>query len=282
MREIVRQTLRREHDFFSYLRCLHENLKDIKIFIAANNTPWGPFFSHEMADELRKNLGVGINLANQFRRAYIAIIDGGNVLYERLAESCGEWLEFSAEGIHVVSGGFESDSMRNVALIEINKKNFSENKRGLNFAVFHKATGELLDKCSVDTYVSDFVCMRTSDITERMKTYCEGHPGVQVTCFNTPAFPTENLTPNEEFLRKNGTKDGIVFSQVLADFDHLIEGNHLILMNDYPTRQGITNVLVPPESYLDMYGVRKFRDASSPLVNTGGGYTTYTFSAPRT
>ena len=268
-------------DLFSYVGCLHENLKHLQIFIVANNTPCGPFFSHEKADELREKLGLGINLAGKFRMAYIAIIDGGEVLYEKLAGASSEWLEVSSDNLHVVSGGFESSSMRNTALIEINGRNYSENKRGLNFVVFDKETGQCLDACSVDTYVSDFVCVRTSDIKRRMKGFCEAHPGVHVACFNTPAFPTKHLTRNETFLRTNGMENGIVFCQVLSNLDTLIDRRCLALMEDYPTRKEIDNVLTPPESYLDVYGVRKFKDFSSQYVNTGGGIRVTTGQPPQ-
>ncbi len=48
----------------------------------------------------------------------------------------------------------------NVSEIKIGAKDYSKNKRGLNFVLYDNETEEVIDAVSFDTHVPEFTCSR--------------------------------------------------------------------------------------------------------------------------
>lgn len=107
-----------------------------------------------------KSIGISKELCGLSWRGYIFISDNGRIIHEQLSDS-----ENSIETNIIIDNYklyVKSSPLHcgNEAIIEINKKNYSTNWRGLNFVVFDKETGQLVDSVCFDTHVRDIICHR--------------------------------------------------------------------------------------------------------------------------
>ena len=258
--------LRKEKNFISYLKLLKAFSKRYTLLISVNNTPCGPYFTQETAAEIM-DLGLNINLFNRFRYAYAAVIDAGELLMECMSPSPAdtvEWQNCIGEcNVEVFSSGWNANKNPNTATLCIDGKDYAPNLRGFNFVLFDSVTKTILDACCFDTYDSHFNCHRPSEKIEALKDYKKNHPDVTVVCFNMPNFPKENLSIIETFITQNSLSIGLIMSNL---------EKHVFALNKYFTnKEDITEVLSPPKSYMDIYGVRRFEDTHGKYVNTSNG-----------
>jgi len=106
--------LQNERDFFSYMQMLKDALPHYALFIATADTPAGPLFTQKHSDCMRSALGLKIDMTKAFRQPYIAIIDGGEILYEETSKDVTKPLSISADfgnhSISILSGGYSCDT----------------------------------------------------------------------------------------------------------------------------------------------------------------------------
>ena len=128
------------------------------ICISVKDTP-GIVFKQELVP-LTKKLGLEISLFNRHWHSYLAVIDNGKVVFEKIGDIT-EMIrcDMMIDKIHVklLSAGLKSG---NHSEIMINDVNYSNNVRGLNFVVFDKENNCLVDAVSFDTNVSQMTCTR--------------------------------------------------------------------------------------------------------------------------
>lgn len=281
------ESLKNERNFVNYINKLKEMRSELIILIAANNTPaGGSAMTQEFTKFFRESLGLGVDLYDKFRLAYAVCINRGMVLGEKIGRNRQENLEVKILGdnnflIQMISAGFEGNPRRNVGIVEVNGKNVSQNSRGLNFVVLDATTLELVDSCVVDTFVDEFVCIRKDDAQNFLKEYMDAHPGVTLISLRLPHFPTQNFSPYEAYYKSVGLADGMNLGYVFSHLGELIESKKCSLTEFYSNLRDIEEVLSSPQSYKDMYGVRKFFDYRGHLVNTIGGIRV-TCNQPRT
>lgn len=258
--------LKNEQNFIEYIRMLGFFSKRYMVMISASDTPCGPAYSNEVSSEVMK-LGLQINLCNKIRYSYAAVIDAGELKYESLSATVLEWIEYKCViddvSIEIKSIGFNAPQ-NNSGLIMINGINYSPNKRGLNFVVFDRVTKNVLDAVNFDTFSNNFPCHRPSAITEGLLNYKNTHPGISIICFNTPAFPHDNLSANESFILNNA----VGRTTILQNLDKPV----FALNKYFNTKEDIIEVLNAPKSYHDINNVRRFEDISGKCVNTAGGH----------
>ncbi len=274
-----------ETDFISYLRHLRELLPRTLVFIVANNTPWGEHFTAKHSQILRESLGLHADLCGKFRMAYIAVIERGVLLVEQMPGTREDFLRIMLKnnggGVEytVVSGGFETKTYRNTAIVEYGGRNLALNRRGLNFVVLDADSHELIDSCAVDTYIAEFICYREDYAAKFFGAYRRSHPDVTLIGMNLPAMPTVNNSANEMFFRENG---GLRMGDFLANIDRLIKSGRFVLADFYSSVEEIKEVLDQPKSYTDAYGRRSFFDVRGNHVNIVGGMrvTHYQPAAP--
>ena len=145
-------------NIYLYLIALKKCLEDIDIYISVKDT-----VGFAMCEELNKSfnlIGIKTKLVNRHWCAYVAVIAGGNVLYDNISEkdqSISEVFEDSERKIKISSKPF---NVGNQAIIEINGKNWSVNERGINIVVCKHNTTEILDSVCFDTHNSEFKCIR--------------------------------------------------------------------------------------------------------------------------
>ncbi|MDE7222619.1 MAG: polysaccharide pyruvyl transferase family protein [Acetatifactor sp.] len=145
-------------EFTEYLDCLNKVKGKYVICISVKDTP-GVIFKPEF-DPFLKNLGVSTSLVKKHWRPYIAVIDTGGTIYEKLGDISEQMIcEVRVDGIRIriTSAGFKS---ANRSEIIVNDVDFSKNRRGLNFAVIDKNTGTVVDSVCFDTNVGALTCTR--------------------------------------------------------------------------------------------------------------------------
>ncbi len=259
-------TLRNEQRFLEYIRLLQLFGRRYMVMISACDTPGGTAYTKEISAEMMK-LGLKTDLHDKDRYAFAAAIDAGEVVYESLSASTFEWVEhtFVIDDVpyELKSIGFNAPQ-NSAAIISINGVNHSPSRRGLNFVVYDRVTGYVLDAVNFDTYSLSFPCYRPSAITNGLLKYKEDHPDISVLCFSTPIFPQNNLSLNEMFIQEKA----IGRVTILNNIDKPI-----FAINKYfDNKDDIIEVLNAPKSYHDVSGVRRFYDVQGRCVNILGGH----------
>lgn len=145
-------------EFTKYLDCLSRVKGKYIVCISVKDTP-GVIFKPEF-DPFLKNLGVSTSLVKKHWRPYIAVIDTGRTIYEKLGDISEQLIhEVIINGIRIrmTSAGFKS---ANLSEIIVNDEDFSQNRRGLNFVIIDKKTGMVVDSVCFDTNVGALTCTR--------------------------------------------------------------------------------------------------------------------------
>lgn len=103
---------------------------------------------------------------DNFWKGYIAVIDNGNVLYEKLAEYNGS-VNYNNTLYDMDIDCFSSPYKRcNVASVLINNKEYAVNQRGFNIVVFDKKRKCVIDSVCFDTHVPERKCYRNDSQIE--------------------------------------------------------------------------------------------------------------------
>ncbi len=145
-------------DFQEYLSALSKGKEKYIIFISAKDEA-SSALDNEAVEALRK-LGLSADIKGKLRSGYYAVINGREAkedcAYKKLEESGyieGKWpIEYS-----ISSAGWDDG---NVSSIMINQIEHSKNHRGLNFVIYNKEDGRILDSVAFDTHISDFTATR--------------------------------------------------------------------------------------------------------------------------
>lgn len=259
------EKLKSETDFLSYMRLLKDFAQRYCVMIAASDTPVGPDFSQDMANAVMA-IGLNTNLYQKYRCAYAAVIDSGDIVFEEIQLDTTKELhqKFLLDGneIELISIGYNCSSVHRGS-IKVNGTEHSLSGRGLNVVVWDKVTRTEIDSINFDTYVSTAPGFRPNDKLIALNKYMEQHPDISLVCWTLPVFPTRNLTRNEQFIKDNGIKRGVV----LANLDQFA-----FLWNKHYDKNGIVEVLSIPKSYRDVHGVRQLEDRRGKYINIIGGH----------
>lgn len=103
--------------------------------------------------------GLKLKLRPAWRYSYIAVIDGGKIIYENCEKAAlfYNWEE-SATGasFSIFSRYYDPyEFPRTYAVISVNGYNYSVNRRGLNVVVYDKKTKAVCDSFSIDLYADE-------------------------------------------------------------------------------------------------------------------------------
>lgn len=257
-----------EYNFTNYVKLLAKAVQQCTVIITARDTPWGPPFDKEKTNGL-KELGLSVDLFGKFRYAYVAILDEGEVVFEKIGATTKETITrevvLDGESIVACSAGFEADVIHSFTAgsIIINGEEVSARGRGLNIVVYDKAAKNVLDTVNFDTYSSLFSCRHPFKEIERIRRFQEKHRGVELFCAKSPKFPQSNLTMNEEFILKNN----VIRETVINNIDKPV-----FSINKYYDRIALEEIFKVPRSYHDITGVRRFEDVRGSYVNVEGGH----------
>lgn len=271
--------LRSMDDFAGYLKLLKRYARRYCVLVNSSDTAWGPGFTKEIS-RLYREVGFQADLNGKFRRAYAAAIDAGELVYEELCEDVRQYIDVTLTSetgdfqASILSKGYYTLQTGDKNLITVNGKVCSSGRRGLNFVVYDKASQAVIDEVNFDTFSEVHPCYRYQERAQRWKKYMTDHPGVSIISFNCPSFPPdEYLTPRERFIKENH----VVLGTILNNRDKPV-----FTLSQYFDADGIAEVLKVPESYHDMYGVRRFVDVSGKHVNIANGHRVTAYQPERT
>ena len=103
-----------------------------------------------------RELGLSFDLENKYRHSYLAVIDGGKVVYENIDENAQTYkYNFANTKATLKSAGYGAGD---IATIKIGKTNYSCNMRGLNFVVYDKELNTVIDSFYIDTFTNNLIC----------------------------------------------------------------------------------------------------------------------------
>lgn len=141
-----------QNDFQSYINQLSRDRNKITILITVMDTPCG-LDAYGKVCKLQE-LGLKQNLEANFRKSYVAAIDRGNVLEEKLSNEF-EKVEYSARlginEISIVSISYESG---NSASVMVNGIECISPGRGINMVILDAETHKIRDSVNFDTYLA--------------------------------------------------------------------------------------------------------------------------------
>lgn len=139
------ELLRDEENFLNYMYRLKENDNYSVIISAKGDTVGG---LNDGARSALKELGL-VKLADaESANRYVAVIEGGKVTREEISDSADiDTGEFRVLGFktHVIS-------TQRTSTIQMGKKDFSLNERGMNIVVLDNTTKKIVDKVRFKTY----------------------------------------------------------------------------------------------------------------------------------
>ena len=145
-------------DFIEYVTLLSNQKSRYLICISVKDTP-GVVFKKEYVPFMKK-LGLKTDLHDKHWHSYIAVINNGKTIYEKLGdifETTEHTVAIKDIVIKLTSSGYKAE---NRSEIIIDGKDYSNNLRGINFVVFDKENHQLVDSVTFDTNVSSAVCSR--------------------------------------------------------------------------------------------------------------------------
>ncbi len=145
-------------DIHAYLDRLLEEQSQYLVAISVKDTP-GFALDASIADRLRA-LGCKVSLQDQHWHSYVAVLDGGRLLEEKISkgtEAVSCQLELDGKKLGVVSKTFKAG---NLSSIRYDGTEYSCNRRGLNIVVYDRATDILVDSVCFDTHARTLDCFR--------------------------------------------------------------------------------------------------------------------------
>ncbi|MBO6305124.1 MAG: hypothetical protein J6M62_08640 [Selenomonadaceae bacterium] len=145
-----------ERDFFKYMELLKKAKNEYIIIIVAGDTPAGPLFTPEHSAAMMSALGLRLNMVQAYRQPYVAIIDGGEVIYEQTSQDLTKAItvdaDFGEHKLFIHSGGFDcADKFGWRAVLKVDD-NCHYGSRGLNFYTFNSNKGYMADFFRWETF----------------------------------------------------------------------------------------------------------------------------------
>ena len=141
-----------------------EPVEDAVVLVILNGKVDSEILTEEDA-ALLQSFGLQQNLHDWQRHAYLAVIDGGEVIYESPQEKFRDFTDsFSGRSgkvdYEVTSGRVDEETgeIHSAAAITVNGLSYATADRGLHFAVFQKSTGDLLDECWLNIFSRALNC----------------------------------------------------------------------------------------------------------------------------
>lgn len=140
-----------------------EPVEDALVLITLNGKVDDRILTPEQAKIIR-DFGVKQDLSRLEGHSWLAVIDGGRLVYETVSggEEAADSFEGTAGGLrYIVTSGRAEEGTGKIlsdASIKVNSMEYASDQRGLHFAVFDKSDGELMDACWLDIFSQELSC----------------------------------------------------------------------------------------------------------------------------
>ncbi|MBQ3163648.1 MAG: RICIN domain-containing protein [Lachnospiraceae bacterium] len=138
-----------------YLNTLIKSKEELYIVVSVRDEACGGW--NDELDYYIRELGLTSDFRSNHQNSFIAVIDGGNCIFEQWEENKMVLEDNISLGgknryLSVTSAGF---AYGDTAVIKLDSTNYSYNSRGLNIVTIEKATGKVVSSVVIDTYLSD-------------------------------------------------------------------------------------------------------------------------------
>lgn len=157
IREVAR--LQMESDFTCYIEEMSKQDNN-RVFFIVGKDEWTNGISEYEQDAFQK-MGLETDIKNNYRSSYIAIIENGNVVFEKCSNRKIETKYYLGNkyAVELMSCGFLCGSN---CSIKLDGKEYALKNRGLNIVVYDKETQQVIDTVSFDTSMKEHVMNRNA------------------------------------------------------------------------------------------------------------------------
>ncbi len=160
--------LQLEDDFTEYIVELKKMYLDKNIFIVAKDD----FFYGLSEDDkiVLKGLGLQFDYVDAYRKAYLAVVEGGEVKYESLSDEKLVYEDVTSNGhkYNLLSSGWLEGAD---AQIQIDDVQYAVNSRGLNIVVYDDDLDIVLDSVCFDTHAERHARLHDGRSSLNLKEY---------------------------------------------------------------------------------------------------------------
>lgn len=273
--------LRMEKDLLSYLRLLKAGLQHYLVIITVADTGAAPYFTPDCAQAML-DLGLKVNMLQRYRQPYIAIIDYGKVVREKVSEDLEKPLIIKGKLNHhdlaIYSAGFMY--MHGIgcgAMVMIDGANYHAGGRGFDFFVFDKHQDRIVDTCCFDTYDMGKSGHRNPASEPALRAFHKKYPGVKLCTLILPrGIPkyAKDVTPYEDFIRNKTLENPNWIFELIGrkmTWKSIYDKKEFPYCTDYETFDDFYEAFTAPQSQVDFEGVRRFIEHRSKAVNTQNG-----------
>ena len=133
----------------SFVEFLHNAFSEDSIIILSVRDE----ASNALTDEIQRALhllGLQESLLGMWRHSYAAIIDGHDVVFERISDERIDYTQNLGNlSIELTSAGWDAGD---ISSILVNGEEHSLNNRGINVVVIDRTTGNVIDSIAIDTF----------------------------------------------------------------------------------------------------------------------------------
>ncbi len=273
--------LKMERDFLGYLRLLKAGLQHYLVIITVADTGAAPYFTPECAQAML-DLGLQVNMLERYRQPYIAIIDYGKVVREKVSEDLEKPLVIKGKLNHhdlaIYSAGFMyMHGIGYGAMVLIDGVNYSTEGRGFNFFVFDRMQERIIDTCCFDTYKGRNGGHRLNDLEPALLTFKKKFQDVILFTLSLPRLPSKyNLDASEyeRWITNNSDKIKEMFDDKYTDEEYmksLFASKQFPFCNDYSNFDEFFDAFKVVDNFLELDGSRRFTDYEGPSMNTRDG-----------
>ena len=95
-------------------------------------------------------MGLNADFEQGYRHSYLAVVDGGEVVYEAMSEDALHFAT-SIDGMAIAMSS-KGYNVGNEAVVRLDSQDYSLNLRGFNIVVINRDTREVIDQVAFDTY----------------------------------------------------------------------------------------------------------------------------------
>lgn len=273
--------LKTERDLLSYLRLLKAGLQYYLVIITVADTGAAPYFTPECAQAML-DLGLKVNMLQRYRQPYIAIIDYGNVVREKVSEDLEKPLvikgKLNNHDLAIYSAGFMY--MHGIgcgAMVMIDGVNYSTGGRGFNFFVFDRHKERIIDTCCFDTFKGGDGGHWLNEVEPALRAFKKKVKDVAILTVTLPRFPSKynlDASPYEHWLANHREEMAEYFSKKQADKEHMrdiYEKKQFPFCNDFDSFEAFFDAFCCVPSFVNLDGSRRHFDYSTPYVHTSNG-----------
>jgi [citrate (pro-3S)-lyase] ligase len=254
------EKLKNTTDFYAYTKLLKEAAMYASVAVVSSDTPIGPYFSQKEQDAIN-NIGFQFDLSNSFRQSVAGLTYKGQLVFGEISpDIIDRTVQFDEVSVKIVSTNWVTRG-GGVSRVSVNDMSIMNLHRGLAFYIISLEKKQIISAVKFDTFQKVINKLQIYPSLVCIDDYINNHKELTVIglnlnrlCFISPDLYTEN----EKFIADNSIR-----------YFESVEGN--ILQKYFPDPDDLKAVLTTPPSYYDMFGVRKFYDFESRLVNCKNG-----------